>query len=122
MAAARSAQARRGPSPLGFAAILGGHAQRHLGQCLSYDEYFIAYRERSSSVDRASLPEAVLGGHAVAVEGQAVGGWRRHVSKGRITITASLLVTLHNKHKTALEAAGQRYSQFTGMPVELVVS
>ena len=88
----------------------------------NYDEYFIAYKDRSSLLHPASAPQTVLWGHVVIVDGQAVGGWRRQVSKGRTTITVRLLVTLHKKHMRALEAAGQRYAQFTGMPVELVFS
>ena len=88
----------------------------------NYDEYVIAYKDRSSLFDPAAVPQTVLWGHVVVVDGQAVGGWRRNVSKGRTTITVKLLVTLHREHMEVLEAVGTRYAQFAGTPVEVVVS
>ena len=49
----------------------------------NYDEYFIGFKDRSAIAQRLSSTENATGGdalraHVIVVDGQLVGGWKRH--------------------------------------------
>ena len=83
----------------------------------NYDEYLIAYKDRSASIDpsineRLRTRNEVLGTHIIVLNGQVIGGWRRTIKKDELTIHASLLVTLSDAESVALRLASERYGRF----------
>ncbi len=88
----------------------------------NYDEFFIGHRDRSAIGRRLKSVEAVTGGnalmaHVIAVDGQLVGGWRRTVTPGAVTVTMNLLDTLSEREHRGLQKELVRYGTFLGVPV-----
>jgi hypothetical protein len=82
----------------------------------NYDEYFIAYKDRSAAFDPGRLRKDPTGGaflsHIVVLNGQIVGGWRRQVERRAMAVTPTLLVGTTAAERAALAAAVARYGQF----------
>lgn len=92
----------------------------------NYDEYLIAYEDYAPVFDRslfggATSLDTVLAGHILVVDGQVVGGRRRRLERGTATIEVEPLVQLGAGQRDALQAAGERYGLFLGVPVAVVV-
>lgn len=86
-----------------------------------YDEYVIAYGESKDVLDVAGLAGAVPHGeamftHAVVLDGQVVGHWRRALKAKAVTIEVQLVRPLDGAEKDALDAVVGRYGSFVGMP------
>jgi Winged helix DNA-binding domain len=78
-----------------------------------YDEYLIAYKDRSASLDPALWkPTAGRDPYAapVVLDGRVIGGWRHRV--GRETITLNLPRRLSASDVQLVDAAAQRYGRF----------
>lgn len=89
-----------------------------------YDEYIIAYSESRDVLDmtgmaRAVLREDVTFFHAVVLDGQVVGLWRRMLEKNAVTIEVRPLPNFETTRKNAVEAAVDRYGEFIGLPTIL---
>jgi DNA glycosylase AlkZ-like len=88
----------------------------------NYDEYLIAYRDHSASLD-ASLSISspfvydMLSRHIIVLNGRVTGGWRSTTKKGEVSIALNLPVSLSGPPKEALHAAAERYGRFLGMTV-----
>jgi hypothetical protein len=90
----------------------------------NYDEYLIAYKEHSPAFDPslftdASAVDRVLAGHILVVAGRVMGGWRRLIEKGRVTVEVEPLAPLGAAQEEALHVEVERYSGFIGMPASL---
>ena len=90
----------------------------------AYDEYIVAYRSPRTIVNiRGDGPPTALQRppltHAVVLDGQLVGFWRRVVKKDGLVVETSLLAELSRRERAALVAAAARYGRFVGMEVEL---
>jgi hypothetical protein len=84
-----------------------------------YDEYTVAYRDRSAVLDPAQT--GVISSNGIfypilVLNGQVVGTWKRVVKKGEVSITLSPFSPLKKKEKHAFAAAAERYGEFLGMP------
>ncbi len=60
-----------------------------------YDEYVIAYRESRDLLDIGQLAGSLPGGqvmflHAVVLDGQFLGHWRRHLTKTAVVVETQL--------------------------------
>lgn len=87
-----------------------------------YDEYTVAYRDRSAVLDPAHgrmvsgngifYPTIVLGG-------QVAGTWKRELKKGSVVITLSPFKPLKKKERQAVARAAEQYGRFLGKPVFL---
>jgi winged helix DNA-binding protein len=93
----------------------------------NYDEYLIAYRDRSAFVDPARLGDApffqdVLRRHIIVVNGQVVGGWHSSERPREATIHLRPLIQLTQAQQAALGAAAKSYSRFLGRSVTLANS
>ena len=91
----------------------------------NYDEYLGSYADYTPIFDDA-LPRAqnsgdVLGTHLVVRDGLVVGGWRRTLTRTRVTITVTLLIQLTPAELNELEAAATAFGRFIGLPAELRV-
>jgi hypothetical protein len=92
----------------------------------NYDEYFIAFKDRSATFDPTLLEgqpnNDALAAHIVVLDGRIVGGWRRTVTRHEIAITTRLLVRLDKTEQAALQEAAKRYGRFMKRPVRIMAS
>jgi hypothetical protein len=86
-----------------------------------YDEYTVAYKDRSAALDLLYEKQAGNGIFfpPIIINGQIVGTWKRALKKDRIIITQNLFISLNKAESRALAAAVTRYSEFLNAPVEL---
>jgi hypothetical protein len=90
-----------------------------------YDEYFIAYRDRSPTA--ALLPTSAPADpmdsftNLLCVEGRFGGFWRRTVSSKAVAVRLLPYRTLSRPHVDAAEEAAERYAAFVGLPLEFSV-
>lgn len=86
-----------------------------------YDEYTVAYKDRSAVLDPSHASQASYGifNSTILVDGRIVGNWKRTLKKDRVFIETSLLVKLGKTEMCALAEAANRYGEFLGMPVTL---
>lgn len=90
----------------------------------NYDEYFIGFKDRGAfnmaGAGAASdkLPTA-LSGHILMVNGLAVGGWKRTLTKQHVELEFNLLTPLTTAEQRAVQAAAEGYGDFLGLPVKL---
>jgi hypothetical protein len=94
--------------------------EAHLMQ--GYDEYVIAYSESRDLLDIERLGGLVPAGqamytHAVVLNGQVVGHWRRQVGARAMTLELQLARRLRGAEAAALQEAITRYAEFVGLPV-----
>lgn len=80
----------------------------------AFDEYTVAYADRSVAVDRSLLPRI---GHGFApnilVNGRIAGTWKRTIlTQHTVEVTLSLLRTLNRKEESSLTRAIKRYAGF----------
>jgi len=90
----------------------------------NYDELVVAYGDRSASIDEARLKNIgswamVIANNLVAVDGRAVGGWRRVVEKKAVVVETLLRRPLDVAEQAGLRAAAERLEGFLGLPVKL---
>ena len=82
-----------------------------------YDEYLIAFKDRSAALDPA-LWNPVAARNAfiapVVVRGQVVGGWRRILKKGTVVVTLDLPRKLSRADARLVEEAVRRHQAFLG--------
>jgi hypothetical protein len=90
----------------------------------AYDEYTVAYRDRSAFLDPADAERTRNGifSSVVMVEGRIVGTWRRRATRDHVLVTTELFARPSRAVHRALEAVVKRYGDFLGLPASLVVS
>jgi hypothetical protein len=86
-----------------------------------YDEYLIAYKDRSAAFDKSKWARAVRHPFTapVIVNGEVIGGWRRTVRADRMVITLTPFAPLRGRDRTAVESAARAYARFFGLDLEL---
>ena len=57
--------------------------------------------------------------HAIVVDGQVVGGWKRTLNKTAVVVDLGLRVDLTRSEKRAVQEAAQAFAAFLEQPVEL---
>ncbi len=86
-----------------------------------FDEYFIAYRDRTEILDQNYAKHLNLGGGmingAVIVNGRMVGTWKRLIVKNEAKITIKLFEKISNPQTEALNNQALKYGNFVGLPV-----
>jgi hypothetical protein len=114
-----------GMAPAGGSA--GGSADEsptvHLMQ--GYDEYIVAYKSPRRPINVSGLvPGAALNRppflHAVILDTQLIGWWRRVTTKDGYAIETQLVRPLNAPESKALHASVDRYADFVGQPVTLL--
>ena len=87
-----------------------------------WDEYLVAYRDRSFAVDRPSgrLGLELIGKPVVLVDGRVRGTWSRNVTGESVRVSLNLVGPLANREKDALRRAVDRYARFVGKSVEII--
>ena len=89
-----------------------------------FDEYFIAYTDRSDVLDKNYAKELNQGGGmvsgAVVVNGHMVGGWRRTFEKKSVVLSIRLFETISRTQEQLLNKQIEAFETFIGMPSKLV--
>jgi hypothetical protein len=85
-----------------------------------YDEYLIAYKDRSAALDRRRWTRVVRAPFSapVVVNGQVVGAWRKRIKDSRMTITMTLFAPLNRTDRAAVDAAAHACADFFGLTLE----
>jgi hypothetical protein len=92
-----------------------------------YDEYIVAYGESRDVLDyegiigigQLVILERPILNHAVILDGQVIGHWRRRVTPKDQTIEVHRLRPQSKPELAAVEQAAERYAQLTGLATEL---
>jgi hypothetical protein len=98
----------------------------HVRLLPAYDEYLVAYKDRSAAFDAArtsrdDVARAIFS-PAIVIDGTIAGSWTRTRGKNGIAIHARLLRTLSAAEQRALEAEAARYGAFHQAPARLAPS
>ncbi|HEV7892565.1 MAG TPA: winged helix DNA-binding domain-containing protein [Pyrinomonadaceae bacterium] len=86
-----------------------------------YDEYTVAYRDRSAVLSRSDAGRAGNGifRHVIVIDGRVAGTWARSLGRGSVTITTRPFVKLGRAEARAVATAADRYGKFLGASVIL---
>ena len=84
----------------------------------AYDEYTVAYQDRSA-IMTSKVAARADSGHgifypALVIDGQVAGTWSRALKKDAVAITWRLFAPLDRRQQQALAAAARRYAKFLG--------
>jgi hypothetical protein len=82
----------------------------------AFDEYTVAYADRSVAADKAVLASVNHGLSAnIVIDGRIAGTWKRTLSgSGGVVVTSDLLRSLSSKERIGLTKAVERYAEFLG--------
>ncbi len=85
-----------------------------------YDEFTVAYKDRSAALDPAfpNDPFTILG-PVIVVDGRLVGTWKRTLSKEAVAVSLRRFAPLDATQQAAVEQAATRYGRFLSLPVEI---
>jgi hypothetical protein len=92
----------------------------------NYDEFLVAYRDRSDSLDparnfdMAPFPNGSVLSHVVVVQGQVWGGWRRNLAGRPLVVELQHLEGLSASERAALLRAADDLGRFAQAPVTVV--
>src|SRR5262249_18971176 len=87
-----------------------------------YDEYLIAYKDRSAALDRTRWTRGASRdrfGAPVVVDGRVVGAWRRRLERDTVIVTVARFASLRRNHASAIADASRAYADFLGLELEL---
>lgn len=89
----------------------------------AFDEYTVAYKDRSAVLDPSQARKLNAGGGmlnpVVVIDGRVAGTWKRTLKKKSVVIAPSLFAPLKRAEKSAFTQAARRYGAFLGLPMEL---
>lgn len=93
----------------------------------NYDEQLIAYRYRGNAVAeslsaRVGPGDGVFDGHALTVDGQLVGSWRRELGKTSVNVSVTTLRKLDRAERQRLAVAARKYAAFVELELELTLA
>ena len=87
----------------------------------AWDEFTVAYRDRSDIVDPRYGHRVNAGGGVlspvVVVGGEVVGTWRRAIANGAVTVSPNLFKRLTRTEREVVQAASLKYARFLGIGV-----
>jgi hypothetical protein len=87
----------------------------------AFDEYTVAYRDRSALLGGRELPAGDLLNPVLLLDGRAAGVWKRTIAGGRVQIVLAPFERLSGRDRDRLDAAAQRYAEFLGLPAEITL-
>jgi hypothetical protein len=84
-----------------------------------FDEFLVAYRDRSASLDPSYANLVVPGGNGifnpiVVIDGRVSGSWKRAFKKDTVTMTFSPFTGWSAAERRAIEAAADEYGRYVG--------
>ena len=88
----------------------------------AYDEYLLAYKDRSAMINplhvrRGRLGNAVFS-QPIVIGGQVIGNWKRELKRDAVIITLNPLIPLSKSETKAVARAAERYAEFLGLPLK----
>ncbi len=87
-----------------------------------WDEYTVAYRDRSAVVAPEHAALAQSGGlfrPIIVVDGRVVGTWKSSVDKGAVAVTPAPFDNVEGADEDAFTDAARRYARFLGVPLSV---
>ena len=90
-----------------------------------WDEYVVAYKDRSAALDRPVGPVDrlyAIGLSLIVIDGRVRGSWRRALAGSTARVHLGFWTRVTREERRAVEKAAQRYGRFLGRPVQIVVS
>jgi hypothetical protein len=86
-----------------------------------YDEYLIAYKDRSAALDRTlwTWTAGMSFAAPVVVGGQVVGGWKRRTGRTSVVVTVTPFTRLSRSDAGLVEGAARRYAAFLDLELDL---
>ncbi len=89
----------------------------------NFDEYVVAYTDRSAIFDSSYSDRLRMRGgalnHVFIQDGLVIGGWSKELKKNAVTVTATPLWPLDGEVRQALELAVQQYGKHLGLAANL---
>jgi hypothetical protein len=87
----------------------------------AYDEYLVAYKDRSAAIDPAYNAQAtnLIFGPTIVLNGRVVGTWKAAAGKGTVVVTINPFRALRGTASRAVLDAAHRYGTFLGKTVTL---
>jgi hypothetical protein len=85
-----------------------------------YDEYGIAYKDRTALFEVADLTRQIAYNRMIIIDGRIAGSWKRSEEKTDVVVEAVLFRPLTGPRQQALTKAGERFGKFLQRPVRLV--
>jgi hypothetical protein len=89
----------------------------------NYDEYGIAYRDRSailsSPLGLAAFQSARTYPHFYVIDGQVRGMWRREMTSDGVVVHLRPFEALSDSQRRALHVSAERYASFLAVPVRI---
>ena len=89
-----------------------------------YDEYSIAYQDRSAISDKRDIERMIAAGNAltgiIVLDGRVAGSWRKATKNSYIEIRLSPFRPLDENEREAVEREVSRYGRFVGLPAGIV--
>ncbi len=84
-----------------------------------YDEYLIAYKDRSASLDVVRWAQAHHDAYTapIVVRGRVVGGWKRTLMKQKVVVSLAFFAPMTKADKHAVAEAAHRFGAFVGLDV-----
>ena len=93
----------------------GGRARAHL--LPPFDEFVVAYRDRSAVIDERFARRTAAGGilkPVIVIDAHVIGTWSRTFGKNAVTVSIQPFGRLSGVDRSAIEAAVERYGSFLG--------
>ena len=89
----------------------------------AYDEYLVAYRDRSAVVDSRYCKRGtnVLFGSAIVVNGRVAGTWKSTLIERETVVTLNAFTPLTGQMRRVVDDAARRYGTFLGQPVRVAI-
>jgi hypothetical protein len=87
-----------------------------------YDEYTVAYRDRSAALDPKHAAAARNGifSPTIVLDGRIAGTWTRQLSRDAVTVSLKPFSRLSGVNARLVARAGARYGRFLGRPARIV--
>jgi hypothetical protein len=90
----------------------------------NYDEYIVAYVDRSAiydsdHADKLDSRGNVLFNHTIVMDGMIVGTWKRTLRAYAVVFEWTLFRALDNAEQEALDKLAEQYGRFIGLPVNI---
>jgi hypothetical protein len=90
----------------------------------NYDEYIVGLKDRSAYGARlessgVKARTSALAGHALVINGQIVGGWKRTLVGRSVVIEPTHLSRLSDAERRAVGVAARKFGRFLGLPAKI---
>jgi Winged helix DNA-binding domain len=98
------------------------HHAPHVVLLPPYDEYTVAYKDRSAALDpkHAAATRNGIFSPTIVIDGRIAGTWTSRPTASAVTISLQPLTRLTPVQSHAIAAAAARYGRFLGRPVRIV--